>query len=281
MLIGDFMKYIIGVSSGCFLQRGDGYVLRKRVPAKFRKCWFELQVGRGYFFEDFEKVATVHLPFREYHAVYKGNVKIFLEGRNVNIATRNRVLRNAWLKKFVKIVSEAASRGVRAAVLHYGGCDCRSSQLNNEHRKRHWEAEASFLKQLSKSCGEVGVILLVENHPYDDTIFLSHLEHMKAITDNGLARICLDLPHAYYREFKGEADVETLVSSLKDEILEVHLADGNGLSHAPLQLGEGNIKVEAILHQLSKAEVLIIELREDPSPSLETAKRLLGKIRSS
>jgi len=280
MLIGGFMRYIIGVSSGCFLHRGDGYVLRKSIPAKFRKCWFELQIGRGYFFEDFEKVITVHLPFREYHVAYKGDMKLFLEGRDVNIATLDRELRNFWLKKFIEITSEAASRDVRAAVLHYGGCDCQSG-LNDEHRKRHWKAEASFLKRLSVFCDDVGVKLLVENHPYDDTVFLSHLEHMKAIIDNGFAQICLDLPHAYYREFRGETSVEMLVSSLKDEILEVHLADGNGLNHAPLQLGEGGMEVEAILQQLGKTEIFIIELREDPSPSLETAKKILRKLRSS
>lgn len=280
-LAGDPMKYIVGISSGCFLYRGDGYVMPKPIPSKFRKCQFELQVGRGYFFEDFEKVITVHLPFREYHTTFRNGVKIFLEGREINIATLDSGLRDAWLKEFTKIISEAASRNVKAAVLHYGVCDCQDGEtLDDEHRKRHWEAEASFLKQLSKFCNNVGISLLVENHPYDDTIFLSHLEHMRTITDNGFAQICLDLPHAYYREFKGETDIKTLAGLLKSEVLEVHLADGNGLDHAPLQLGRGSIRIEMILRQLVKAKIFIIELREDPAPSLKIAKDLLRRART-
>ncbi|MEM1657525.1 MAG: sugar phosphate isomerase/epimerase [Candidatus Jordarchaeales archaeon] len=272
------MERVIGVSSGCFLFRGNGYVKPKPIPFELRKYQFELQVGRGYFFEDIENIVTVHLPFREYHAASINGEKLFIEGRNVNIATLNGSLRKAWLKEFTGIIFEAASRNASVAVLHYGVCDCQDENvLNESHRVRHWKAEASFLGEISKVCDDVGISLLVENHPYDETIFLNHLKHMEAVVEEGFAKICLDFPHAYYREFKGEDNIEALASALRDEILEVHLADGNGLSHEPLQVGEGSINFEKVLKKLTRTKFFIIEVRGDPTPSIKAARELLEK----
>ncbi|MHA1608077.1 MAG: sugar phosphate isomerase/epimerase family protein [Candidatus Freyarchaeota archaeon] len=275
------MKRILGVSSGCFLHRGNGYVAPLPIPEELKSCWFELQVERGYSFEDFEKIVSIHLPFREYHPVIRDGNRIFLEGRSINIATLDSSLRRRWLSSFKNVLSDAASRGVLAAVLHYGGCDCNgSARLDEKHRLLHWEAEKSFLKELSRHCENLGVLLLVENHPYDDSIFLSHFKHVVSIINEGLAAFCLDLPHAYYREVKmGDVSLKEYVRRLKNHILEVHLADNNGVDHAPLPLGEGHIDFNFVFNSLTKTRFFIVELRENPAYSIKVAEKYMKKAK--
>jgi sugar phosphate isomerase/epimerase len=268
---------ILGFASGCFLERRKEFVIPHKVPEELKSFPVELQVGRGYDYSDFDKVVSIHLPFMLYKILKIGGVTVYKKLREVNIASLDEDFWRTDFELFKKYLTEAADKRVEYAVFHYGGCNCRGRLwLEEKHRKLHWAREKEFLTELSELAAGSGIKLLTENHPYNDRIFLNHIKHIKEIVEGGYAGFCLDFPHAFYR-FKrfGDASLKKIITKFRESIQEVHLADNNGLSHAPSALDKGKIDWRKILPLFRSSLLMIIELRENPLESLRRVQEVM------
>ncbi|MEM2144285.1 MAG: sugar phosphate isomerase/epimerase [Candidatus Jordarchaeaceae archaeon] len=268
---------MLGFASGCFLERRKEFIIPRKVPEELKSFPVELQVGRGYDYSDFEKVVSIHLPFMLYKMLKVEGVTVYRKLREVNIASLEEDFWRADFELFKKYIIEAAEKGVKYAVFHYGSCNCRGRLWRDEnHRMLHWSREKDFLMGLSELAENVGIKLLAENHPYTDGIFLNHIKHVKEIVEGGYAGFCLDFPHAFYR-FKrfGEASLKEIITKFKDNLQELHLADNNGSNHAPSALDEGKIDWRELVSLLGNSLLIIIELRENPLESLKKAQQVM------
>jgi sugar phosphate isomerase/epimerase len=267
----------LGYASGCFLERRKDFVIPRPIPDELKNYSVELQVGRGYDYSDFNNIVSIHLPFTHYKESRVKGTKVYEKLREVNIASLNQEFWAEDLAVFKEHIKEAACRGIKYAVFHYGSCDCGSRLLRDEkHRKLHWNREKEFLEELNQLAKNSGIRLLAENHPYGDGVFLSHVKHISEIVDNGYAEICLDFPHAFYRSVKfGNANLDEIINKFRNSIQEIHLADNNGLSHAPLALDRGIIDWRKLIPLFKSSLLVIIELRENPLESLKKALEVL------
>mgnify|MGYP005845802191 FL=1 len=270
---------MLGFASGCFLERRKEFVVPHRVPEDLKPFPVELQVGRGYDYSDFDRVVSIHLPFMLYKLLKVEGVTVYKKLREVNIASLDEDFWRDDFELFKRYLTEAADKKVEYAVFHYGRCNCVGRLWRDEaHRKLHWAREKEFLIGLSEIAAGSGIKLLTENHPYDDRIFLNHIKHIKEIVERDYAGFCLDFPHAFYR-FKrfGDASLNRIITRFRESIQEVHLADNNGLSHAPSALDKGKIDWRKLLSLFRSSLLVIIELRENPLESLERAWEVMLK----
>jgi sugar phosphate isomerase/epimerase len=261
----------LGFASGCFLKRQKEFVIPQQIPEELRSYPVELQVGRGYKYSDFDKVVSIHLPFTLYEISKVEGITVYKKSREVNIASINEDFWRYELELFKRYLTEAAEKGVKNAIFHYGSCNCAGRLWRDEnHRKLHWNREKEFLAEIAELAKDKGIELLAENHPYGDGIFLNHVKHIAEIVEGGYAGFCLDFPHAYYR-FKrfNNASLDEIITRFRESTQEVHLADGNGSSHNPLALDKGSIDWRKLLSLLPKSLLVIIELRENPLEALK------------
>ena len=261
----------LGYASGCFLERRKGFVIPHQIPEELKSYPVELQVGRGYNYSDFDNVVSIHLPFTHYKISKVEEITVYKKSRGVNIASLNEDSWRTDLKLFKKYIKEAAEKEVKYAIFHYGSCNCAGRLWRDEnHRRLHWNKEKEFLVEISKFAEDNGIKLLAENHPYGDGIFLNHIRHITEIVEGGYAGFCLDFPHAFYRfTMFSDANLNEIITRFRENIREVHLADGNGSSHAPLALDKGKIDWRKLLSLLQTALLVIIELRQNPLESLK------------
>ena len=224
------------------MERRKGLIIPHQVPEELKAYPVELQVERGYDYSDFDNVVSIHLPFTHYKVSKVEEITVYKKSRGVNIASLNEDLWKADLKLFKRHIKEAAPKGVKYAIFHYGSCNCPGRPWGDEnHRRLHWNREKEFLVEISELAADKGIKLLAENHPYGDGIFLNHTKHIAVIVEGRYAEFCLDFPHAYYRFMKfSEANLDEIINRFRESIREVHLADSNGSSHAPLALDKGN-----------------------------------------
>ncbi|MEX2724924.1 MAG: sugar phosphate isomerase/epimerase family protein [Candidatus Freyarchaeota archaeon] len=267
----------LGYASGCFLERRKGFVIPRSIPDELKTYSVELQVERGYDYSDFSNIVSIHLPFTRYKESRVKGIKVFEKLREVNIASLDQELWSEDLTIFKEHVKEAACKGIKYAVFHYGSCNCGSRLWRDEnHRKLHWTKEKEFLEELSQLAKNSGIKLLAENHPYGDGIFLNHIKHISEIINSSYADLCLDFPHAFYRSVKfGDASLDEIINKFRSSIQEIHLADNRGSSHAPLALDKGNIDWRKLIPLLKHSLLVIIELRENPLESLKKALEVL------
>lgn len=266
---------MIGYASGCFLERRKGLVIPHQIPEELKSYPVELQVGRGYDYSDFDKVVSIHLPFTHYKISKIEGITFYKKSRGVNIASLNEYNWRADLKLFKKYIKEAAEKEVEYAIFHYGSCNCTGRLWRYEnHRRLHWSREKEFLIEVSEFAEDNGIKLLAENHPYGDGIFLNHIKHISEIVEDGYADFCLDFAHAYYR-FKtfSDANLNAITTRFRENIREIHLADNNGSSHAPLALDKGRIDWRKLLSLLQTSLLVIVELRENPLDSLRRVQK--------
>ena len=242
----------VAVSTSCFLEKHEGYIIPTKIPAKIAAAYdLELQVDRGFTYETIAdvKLKSVHLPFARYIPAIKAGKKVYLEGRTVNIANIDGKRWKRDLDYLRSVVKLSRGRGIENAILHYGNCACSAEAYRNpHHRELHWEIELRFLKEISKYLKAAGIRLLVENHPYQDRIFKSHSAHIQHIIDEKVANLCFDLPHAFIRNKRfGDEEPAKLIDKFKNDIFEVHLADNDGETSEPLQLGAGKMAWQGLI----------------------------------
>lgn len=265
----------LGFASGCFLERRKGFVVPHEIPEDVKSYPVELQVGRGYDYTDFGEVVSIHLPFTLYGVQTIEGITVYRKLRGINIACLDEEQWKMDLKLFKSCIKEAAERNVKYAVFHYGGCDCDGNPWRDErHRRLHWKREKEFLIEISELAASKDIQLLSENHPYGDGIFLNHIKHITKIVEGGYAGVCLDFPHAYWRFTRfGDASLNDIINRFRESIQEVHLADSDGSSHAPLALDRGRINWRKLLSKLKDPLLVIIELRENPLESLRLVQK--------
>jgi sugar phosphate isomerase/epimerase len=278
----------IAVSTSCFLEKHEGYIIPARIPAKIAAGYdLELQIDRGFTYESISdaKLRSVHLPFARYIPAIKGGKKVYLEGRTVNIANIDGKRWKRDLDYLKNVVRLSRGKGIENAILHYGNCACSAEAYKNpHHRELHWEIELRFLKEISNYLKAAGIRLLIENHPYQDRIFKSHSTHIQNIIDEKVANLCLDLPHAFIRNKRfGDEEPAKLIDRFRDHVFEVHLADNDGETSEPLQLGAGKMAwrdlVKAI--DIERTEILtVVELHTEPTQSIEQLRSLEKPERS-
>jgi sugar phosphate isomerase/epimerase len=266
----------IGISTSCFLEKHEGYVLPAKIPKKSIGSYaLELQIDRGFTFEDLGNlsVKSIHLPFTRYLPAVRAGRKVYLEGRAVNIAG---IDEKKWMRdlKYCKdVVKLSRGKGIENAIMHYGNCACGGEAFENQHhRELHWDMELRFLREISRELKRAGIKLLIENHPYQDHIFKNHIVHIKNILDEDIADFCLDFPHAFARQKRfGDEEPMKLVEKFQENILEVHVADNNGETNEPLGLGTGKMPWQELVGAvLSKREdtLMVVELHGDPTASI-------------
>jgi sugar phosphate isomerase/epimerase len=267
----------IAVSTSCFLEKYEGYIVPTRIPSKIAETYdLELQIDRGFTYESLAdaKTKSIHLPFARYIPAVKAGKKIFLEGRTVNIANIDGKRWKRDLDYCKSVVRLSRGRGIENAVLHYGNCSCSAEAYKNpHHRELHWEIELKFLREISKSLKAAGIRLLIENHPYQDRVFRSHSVHIQNIIDEKVANLCLDLPHAYIRHKRfGDEEPIKLIEKFRGDIFEVHLADNDGETSEPLRLGAGKMPWQDLINSINieRKEILtVVELHTEPMSSIE------------
>ncbi|WXG42550.1 MAG: sugar phosphate isomerase/epimerase [Promethearchaeati archaeon SRVP18_Atabeyarchaeia-1] len=272
----------IAVSTSCFLEKHEGYIIPTKIPAKVTSAYdLELQVDRGFTYESLAdlKIKSIHLPFARYIPAVKSGRKVYLEGRTVNIANIDGKRWKRDLDYCKSVVRLSRGRGIENAILHYGNCTCSAEAYQNpHHRELHWEIELRFLKEVSKSLKAAGIRLLIENHPYQDRIFKSHSTHIQSIIDEKVGSLCFDLAHAFIRHKRfGDEEPAKLIDRFKGDIFEVHLADNDGETSEPLQLGIGKMPWQEFTKAINieREEVLtVVELHREPMQSIDLLRTL-------
>jgi sugar phosphate isomerase/epimerase len=270
------------------LEKHEGYIVPTKIPAKIAGAYdLELQVDRGFTYESIAeaKLRSIHLPFARYIPAVKAGKKVYLEGRTVNIANIDGKRWKRDLDYCKSVVRLSRGRGIENAILHYGNCSCSAEAYKNpHHRELHWEIELRFLKEISKSLKAAGIRLLVENHPYQDRIFKSHSTHIQSIIEEKVGNLCFDLPHAFIRHKRfGDEEPAKLIERFKDDIFEVHLADNNGETSEPLQLGTGKMPWQQLVNTINierKGILTVVELHTEPMQSIEQLRSLQKEERS-
>jgi sugar phosphate isomerase/epimerase len=270
----------IAISTGCFLEKYEGYITTNKIPEKVSGAYdLELQIDRGFTFGNVgdAKVKSVHLPFARFIPAIKAGKKVYLEGRSVNIANIDGKRWKRDLDYIKNVIKLSRGRGIENAILHYGNCTCGGEAYKNpHHRELHWEIELRFLNEISKGLRSAGIRLLIENHPYQDRIFKSHSTHIQRIIDEKVANLCFDLVHAFIRHKKfGDEEPTKFIERFDKDIFEVHLADNDGQSAEPISLGQGKMPwrefTDAI--NIDREDVLtVIELHNEPLSSIEQLK---------
>jgi sugar phosphate isomerase/epimerase len=275
----------IGVSTSCFLEKHEGYVLPSRIPkSEIDPYFLELQIDRGFTFDDLGsfRVKSIHLPFARYIPAVKAGKKVYLEGRAVNIAS---IDEKKWMRDYEycrDVVRLSRGKGIENAILHYGNCTCGGDAFKNpHHRELHWNMELKFLREISRELKATGINLLVENHPYQDRVFKNHATHIQNILDQKVANICLDFPHAFIRHKKfGDEEPMKLIEKFQKHVLEVHLADNDGETNEPLSLGTGKMPWQELTSALiTKRDdmLIVVELHTDPKASIDQLTRYLNE----
>lgn len=203
---------------------------------------------------------TYDIPLAVHFPEYDGSVLI--DPASTDDAARHRASElyklaldttRRWGKQF---------RGTPKAIVHPGGWSI--EPLKYWEKNALYDAFHTTVKELNTN----GVEFCVENlppHPWyfggqwHSNIFMDAKDCRDFCTGNGYG-FCLDLCHAFLfcRYLNGRDPNDMLmdyVRTVRPILSHVHVSDGKGTDGEGIQIGDGEMNLEPVLHYLSKTSV--------------------------
>ncbi|TLD70379.1 sugar phosphate isomerase/epimerase [Phragmitibacter flavus] len=270
-----FMKtWPIGLSTGCFYQRGFVDVLEQIRNSGFRVieiCSFPKHLD--YHREDEVERAAMKireldmLPF-SFHAPFADHI---------DITSFDSGVREAAVQELLTACRAAAVLGVRHVVLHPG--PERSGRPPSHEFLEHMKHAAVSLDRVARVCCDLGIELLLENMlPH---LLFGHVSDMMYLL--GEIRecnvgACLDTGHA---NLAGE--LGTTIHTLSGHLKMLHVNDNRRDTDAHLPPGEGLIDWPWLVGELDKyhfAGSLILELSGGANEPVEVVLERATRARS-
>ncbi len=135
--------------------------------------------------------------------------------------------------------------------------------------KRAIENAKKSLRMLDRVSSEYGVTFAIENMSNFPPMLGKTAEDLNELVDGTNLGICFDIGHA-----NTTGQMELMVSTFKDRIVNVHIHDNSGASDEHLTIGEGNIDFPKVLGSLSWYNGNYIIESKSLESAIESKKRL-------
>jgi len=113
-------------------------------------------------------------------------------------------------------------------------------------KERAMENSKRSLRLLDRAANEYGVTFAVENMPSFSPMLGKTAEDLNELVDGTNLGICFDVGHA-----NTTGQMELMISTFKDRIVNVHVHDNSGKSDEHLTIGDGTVDYPKILKDLS------------------------------
>lgn len=161
---------------------------------------------------------------------------------DTDAAAVNSRMREAACMEFMSEMEAAVSFGAECITIHPGIINLSVKGI----RDRSLEAAKNTMRVLDRAQAEYGLPVAIENMPNFDIMLgiqAKELQEIVAGTDLG---ICLDIGHA-----NTSGQLDPMIKTFKDRIINVHIHDNHGKSDEHLTLGDGNIDFPKVLKKMS------------------------------
>jgi len=264
----------VGLSTGCFYRTGICDCLAPIRDAGFGMieiCSFPAHLD----YRDTPAVERVADRIRELNLEAYSLHAPFAE--SIDITSLDPGQRQSSLDEILRVAEAAARLQVRYLVIHPGP---EKSGLPRGERLDRMENAAQVLDRVASRCRELGIALVLENMlPH---LFTGHVRELLWLlgalerTDIG---VCLDTGHAFL-----SGDLRTVAHKLSAHLWMLHASDTRGEFDDHLPPGEGAIRWEDLVEQLSDigfrgAIILEVSGEGEPATILAGAQRARAYLR--
>jgi sugar phosphate isomerase/epimerase len=181
----------------------------------------------------------------ELKSSYDLNYALHAPFSDVNIASNDRFMRRAALKRHEASVKWASALRVKALVFHPGAFTAMEKFL----RGKAWVNNLESIRSIYYFAENFGVEAMVENLPEPFPHIMKSVDEFERFySESGInIKMALDVAHA---EIRGETF--DFLEKFGDKIGHIHVSDNFGSVDEHLKIGDGNINWGTVIESINK-----------------------------
>ncbi|MEM3699504.1 MAG: sugar phosphate isomerase/epimerase family protein [Candidatus Bathyarchaeia archaeon] len=189
---------------------------------------------------------------------------------DINIASPSKPMLNAMLKRLEKSMAYASALNASVWVFHPG----LKTGVSMFYPGMDWLQNLKTTRLLLKKAEDYGAKIAIENVPEPYPFLMKSVEDFAKFYEEIDEDVSLvfDVGHA---NLNGQ--IESFITTFKDNIVHVHLHDNDGRADQHLGIGYGTIdweNVAKLFKKISYNKILIVESVEHVKESMEKLRKL-------
>lgn len=184
---------------------------------------------------------------------------------DTNIGALTDRMRESSVLEMIATAEISAELGITMITVHPGLTSLSIPGME----KRAMEKAKKSLSMLDRVSNEYGVTFAIENMPNFPPMLGKTAEDLNELVDGTNLGICFDVGHA-----NTTGQMELMISTFKDRIVNVHLHDNSGKKDEHLTIGEGTVNFPKVLESLSWYKGNYVIESKSLESAVESKKRL-------
>lgn len=185
---------------------------------------------------------------------------------DTNIAALTDRMRESSVLEMIATADAACEAGIKVITVHPGLTSLSVPGM----KERAIENAKKSLRILDRTSREYGVTFAVENMPCFKPMLGKTAEELNMLIEGTSLGVCFDIGHA-----NTTGQIESMISTFKDRIVNVHLHDNIGEEDNHMTIGDGNIDFKKALDMLSGYRGKYIIESKSMDSAIESKKRLI------
>lgn len=247
---------MIGVSCTGFSARPLEEVLEE-VSNEFThwEIFSEAEHSIGHIWERLKNAASC------YNLTYSLHTPI----SDINIAALTNRMRESSVLEMIANAEVASVLDIRTITVHPG----LESMSIPGMKEKSMEYAKQSLRILDRTASEYGVMFAIENMPNFPPMLGKTAEELNKLVDGTNLGICFDVGHA-----NTMGQVDEMISTFKDRIVNVHVHDNSGESDEHLTVGDGTVDFPKTMEALSGYQGKYVIESKSLASAVESKRRL-------
>lgn len=184
---------------------------------------------------------------------------------DINIAALTNRMRESSVLEMIANAEAASELDIRTITVHPG---LESMSIPGMKDTSIKNAKQS-LRILDRTASEYGVTFAIENMPNFPPMLGKTAEELNQLVDGTNLGICFDVGHA-----NTMGQVEEMISTFKDRIVNVHVHDNSGESDEHLTVGDGTVDFPKTMKALSGYKGKYVIESKSLASAVESKRRL-------
>lgn len=211
----------------------------------FKEIWNDVSSNFSHweiFSEGTNSVQGISCDFVNHVSEYSMSYSLHSSIADTNVAAVNDCMRSATLRELCSEMDHMRMMDLDMMTVHPGV----SSLVCSDLRGRSLECAKLTMRDLNKASLDSGVKVAIENMPNLPFMLGRTAQELSEIIDGTELGVCFDIGHA-----NTMGEIENMVDTFKERIINIHIHDNMGDRDAHLTLGEGNIDFRHVIDIMS------------------------------